>query len=515
MTEVGCQCPSVWALDEGVRAGWIPSITGQLSFSLMGEGVPGCVHATGKVASTERVVVAVQRRVARDLPRPWLWSVWTWASANFVLIGETQETQRRQGEGYVTDEQGVLSGEVYLLQKHKGRRRARRDKIVRLLREAVATHKLHGQIQDLSGWMREVLAEARNEEGTPPVLGLQIPQARFALFRSGEFRIELRADTLPTKFRDEDGEDVEGARVAEYREQFERLIAHHFYYFVRDLAHRHYHHHQNSDSFLPLLAATNADDISWRRETAYALGRAALEARRDNDLLSFRKAEGLVAYAEAFQDGLAQQVRSDAAGRREVSYGGARPYNWPALRASMTARSEEEQWRYSGRIQAFVAMLTAALAVFALWFAIAQVRGAVGFPEVDPNQPRGLLLSVASHLWIQPANSTFVAIIGTWMLFELFGRGFRAFAPAQSVLEQLKRFTYALAASTSGSLKRWAPELSDRIGAYVGSGTAVAAAVVLFDLALALAKRDPGAWLPVEWLRSLSSLVRNLLNLAG
>lgn len=497
--------PREWAAGDDVFAAWVPCITGQLSFSLMGEGVSGCVHATGLSPAAERQVIAVQRRVASDLPRPWFWSVWTWASANFALVGQTGPCHRRRAGETWEDKQGVLTGSVFLLQKHSHARGKRRDRLVRSLRQSVANFRASQDSEPLISLAYDDIIAGRTALPIEANTALQIPQAHFALYRSGELRLRLLPETLPERFRDVDGRLIEESQLEYYRAQFEEQLAQHFYYFIRDLAHRHYHHHQETDSLLPLIKSPSSDDLGWRRETGYALGRAALEARRENELLSYKKAEGIVAYGRAFEENLSKNYRPATNFDLEENNPNVHQYDWNALLASMTARSDEEMWRYSGRVQAFAAMLAAGLATIALWFAIAQVSTNLGFSKIDPELNTGILLESSRLLYEKPALALSLVLTATWIAYEIFGRGFRAFAPAQRILEHMRRLGYAIAASASNRLRRSMPELADTLGAYTASFVSTSMMLGFFDLALALARRDVQTsviWRTCAWIVS-------------
>lgn len=271
---------------------------------MFGEGEPFCVHVTGMLGPIERGVALIQRRVATDFPLPLIFRYFSWAAADFALVAHTADCnrQRQQTPQVFIDDQGILTGSVYLLQRNTGRAGKRMNRLRGRIRRILGRH-LHES--DLPIGLRKIvdsISEARQPRATPPTPPLDIPEAHFVLYRSGEFRLWMLPSTIPDQFDDDKGRPVPTAEAPQYKKAFVEGLSSHFYYFVRDMAHRHRHHAKGSDSLLPVVEATPTDDTTWRRETSYNLSRAIIEARRDDDLVEHKRAIGIAAYAGAYQD---------------------------------------------------------------------------------------------------------------------------------------------------------------------------------------------------------------------
>jgi hypothetical protein len=484
-----------WCHNPGAMAAWVPSIAGQLSFSMMGEGLSGCLHVTGMLSKDERVVIATQTRIATDAPIPGYINRASWSVADFLMVAHTASANRTRpnAETSTRDVQGVLLGSLFLLQQHRDpsqrQRRARlRGRIRRILGRFRDLEKLPQVLDKINA---SVVGARANGLGAGE-RGLEIPQAHFALFRSGEFRLWFLKNTLPARFRNKDGSLASENDVDAMRERFQSELGPHFYYFVRDMAHRHYHHAKTSDSLLPVVAVEQYDDVTWRRETTYSLARAVLEARRDDDLLHYKRAAGIAAYAAAFQDGLGKVQRSSRDFDIEESNPQALTYDWAHLLASMEARTSQQIWRHGSRVQAFAVILSACLATVALWFSIAQVDTKLGLTtDFTANNPP-LLITIARILYATPIIFLFWISVIIFVGYEFFGRGFRSLSGVESYSVALKRLGYAFAVATSFRVRRAFPVAADTFGAFVGGSILIVVAGLAFDLSWAFAHQNIG-----------------------
>ncbi|OXE36871.1 MAG: hypothetical protein CGW95_05025 [Phenylobacterium zucineum] len=439
------------------------------------------------------MVLAQQTRVAMDDPKPWPIQAMTWAAADFLMIAESQAAHRSTRDGrQIEDRQGVLTGRIILLQQHSGRQQRRRNRVVGRMRRLISRFNTSNRLETLLGKVEHTITAARltNDGGDP---GLVFPEAQFALYRSGEFRLRMVQDTLPTSFEDASGQRVSEADVPAMRDAFATDLSKHFYYFVRDLSHRHYHHDSDSDALLQLHPANAADDTTWRRETLYALGRAVLEARRDDDLLSYNRAKGISAYAKAFEDQLGARKRHPDDFEWQLVYDEGPFYHWEPLLASIAARSDQQAWRHSGRVQALGLIVSVLLATIALWFATAQIQNQLGFSLNIHTAQVANMRAIIAALYYQPARFFAVTVVITWVLFEFVGRGFRVFSTLERLTDRFLRFGYAVAGTATLLIRRNFPNVANRIGAYIGSALMGLITFLVLQLALALANYSPGS----------------------
>ncbi len=175
-------------------------------------------------------------------------------------------------------------------------------------------------------------------------------EVEFSLYRSGECNFVV------------DKKDIEQiCKPVDDPAEVARMIVRHAFIFLKDLTHRHYHHHRLTDQKIDVYQS-HGDDRLWRRETLYGLVRMALQARRANTIEAYKNAIGVLAYAKCFQDHLAGWFRNYQNGELEFA---PRehfiPYDFSALRTSMEAKISSLEWEQQRVIQ--IIALFAALVI--------------------------------------------------------------------------------------------------------------------------------------------------------
>lgn len=438
-----------------------------------------------------RCVVAVQERVAADvqfLPR--FLRRLGWARADFLMVAHTGRVVQFDAENSeFDDDQGVLTGTIYLLQKH--RRKSQREKLDRLrksVRRDISRHLTHHQIVHVRDRVLGSISGARREGGSPDERGLLIPEAEFMLFRSGEFRIWFQSYQAPTKFKSiQRRPRKESAEKEVDVDEFIRDLSAHFFYFIRDIVHKHYHHASSSDALLPLMPFGVMDDERWRRETTYALGRAVLEARRGDDLLRYKRAQGIAAYADAFQAGLGAVVRTKGDFfRLEINRNQLR-YDWRHLLASIGAIADQENWRHSARSQVFVIVLTVVTGYLALWFAISQVAEKLAIPLNINSVETKTILWIAKTTYQSPGQMIVVSALSAVLFYQMMGRGVSAIRFLERMVLETKKILYSIGVTFSVRLRKVTPEFGDALAAYASGIAAMVLGIAFIDVGLGLA----------------------------
>jgi uncharacterized membrane protein len=102
--------------------------------------------------------------------------------------------------------------------------------------------------------------------------------------RSGECSIKTQTDTIDPKERSRD-----------------HLIADQMYFFIKDIAHRHQHHHPEHDALTRLSLAASEDDKQWVFDTQQTLYRQIIRFKRYRTKVSLYQASGILAYTRAFE----------------------------------------------------------------------------------------------------------------------------------------------------------------------------------------------------------------------
>ncbi len=359
----------------------MPCITGQLSFSLIGSHTDATTlnlatsTAPGAATPVRYVAVAAERR-SSDLPLPG-WFVQgfrRWATCDFILVAKTAPAEmpvwNRDVLDTNVDHMGVLHGDVFVIPHHVDGTASNRVNALR--------HRARNDINSYSADLRSSITEEDGDQliqgiasalSNPPE-GVRIPHARFRLYRSGELRIWLDPTLIA------DAHEV-GVQVDDAEAGLGPALCRQIYYFIKDTTHRHYHHDQEADNILPLTPAPKIDDISWRRETLWALVRAVLEGRRRSELYAYKDALGVLAYADAFQ-GLLARIRRPAHQYMQFEeHNQVALYSLGPTKSSIEAKREELTWTHGQRFQLLALIVASSLAVAALWIASVQVESAI------------------------------------------------------------------------------------------------------------------------------------------
>lgn len=488
-------------------SGWVPTITGQLSFSLIGLGASAvkCVTANIECSNPQNVHVPIrhvavsQRRITRDLPL----TVWPvplfkpWIASEFILIGSSQAASRPRLDSITRgdealalhhDDIGVLTGRVLVIPHHEDAPEAAKALVDKIRSRAVAISNefprgtVCGETEFAAGF-DQLLSEARKQ-------GVMAAEAGFELFRSGELRLT---------FRGEEGLVTQSAQDAS-DEDFTSDIAKQIYYFIKDISHRHYHHDRTSDNLLPIVETQKYNDENWRRETLWALARAVLETRRRNHLPGHKSALGILAYAEAFQQQLARVKRlADGTGFERSEVGEI--YDFNHTRSSLDATIDELSYRKSFFAQLQALAIGSALAAAALWLTTYQVRNdlCVGIaPCVAPVPPtwlRSLLHGVLSR----PLVPISIFFVGGLLYFEITRRSLQNIRSVRNVRWFIASWAGAAGASASRYFRRKHPVWGDTFGAVIAFVVALVAVFATMYVAAGFFGLTPFPhWLKIE-----------------
>lgn len=335
-------------------AGWVPTITGQLSFSLIGLRTGNAGYITANRANNisgkpRRTIVVVKRRVTRDVPVPIRW-FHPQRVKTCILLGRTVPGDRpsiaNDRVESVTDDIGEVAGQVLVIPYH-------RDGLLnRLAKRCVkdVTSMVSSLPEDASA--EQLFEEVLNRVATSEQAGVRVLRCDYQLYRTGEVRVQTDVGLRPES-------------------------AQQMYYFVKDCAHRHYHHDHSTDNLLPLTEAPLSDDISWRRHSLWCLTRSVLEARRRDSLKGYKSALGMLAYADAFQALLGKIHRPEGTADKYAIIHGDIGYDFAHTKASLEAKIAEKEFS-SGSTRDIVNMLLAsALGLIAIWIAAVQINGDV------------------------------------------------------------------------------------------------------------------------------------------
>lgn len=324
--------------------GWIPTVSGYLSFSVIGQ----CDHPTKTISAnvvddTDRYVVAFQRRSNDDPLLPWI-SPWIpIIRANdviglrrdrdlfFVLIAHARKTGSKPNS---------LNGSV-LVYRRKDWRAARKfyrrtQKFLTLFEKS--TKPRHEKLYPRAD-------RALRTSSAPSLATFE-----FSIQRNGLVAITMINVNPDVKLVDE----RESKRQSFDEKWVKDQLAAQAFYFLRDMTHRHQHHSPCSDLMTTLhhvgppgetavapLAPTR-DDIVWLRRVYQHLTRGVIRQKREGDEPALEESLGILAYALSFQRIAREHLQTAAASDDDKKAAGEFPenvtHNHDMLKASIEAR---------------------------------------------------------------------------------------------------------------------------------------------------------------------------------
>lgn len=468
-------------------AGWIPTISGHLSFSVIG------THKSGPGLSTfnkfnekaqVRQIVVHQKRTVQDYiyPDSLVKFFKPESTQDYIFVSQTTAalTPHFKGDGLETveDNMGALEGTVYIVPQETAQpKKEHREKFI---------NDLCSNIENRAE--NELTAKKiADVVKTATTYGVRILSVKFKLFRTGEVRLWFEMDgflgrkTHTQAIPPNDGEQT----LAEF-------LPSQVYYFMKDIAHLHYHHKPQSDQILT-LSPTNSpnhdeNEARWRRETLWGLARVIAQFRRENRLYHYKKAQGILAYADAFQSTLARVHRGRNTNDPLTDKIKLSPYDFAHTRISLEAMESIAFWRRSGMIQTVATAVAVFLASVALWSGafkaaekVCALNGKVACPIEVTARSQAVLLFVLSHPLLFFAINT-VAVIVAIQIFVQDAK-FLPFSQKLSLL--LSRISKSIGASTI------------RTFSYPWAGYIV---TLLIQISVALTLIAGAAWL--AWLAS-------------
>lgn len=352
----------------GNFVGWIPNVSGHLSFSHCGTSDSRTL-VLNHSAPDGRVILCAQKRVLFDglIGIPFFKFLYqNDPTYLFVLICQSAPSE--------IDKLGVLVGQVYVLPIAHWRQPLSSSSV--LLRDyvedAVAhlndTHIINPSISHIWDDLLNV-QEAISNASTYKV-DIQIYRngmTRFTNIVALQSMRLLNSIHIPHR-EARDTLDEPGDRSYAINQA---------YFFLKDMFHSHKHHDPKSDTIIS--AHEEDEEYSWIREAHYSVHRKIVSLRRSRHIQDYFNALGLISYISALtkiahaKDAENQKLRKAQRSRLEI-YGGLSPtlsnvknsfleqiklYNQKEVEDSIKAVIEFKKWR---RVQANI-LLSAAPAL--------------------------------------------------------------------------------------------------------------------------------------------------------
>lgn len=452
---------------EHVYAAWVPCVTGQLSFSMIGDA-SGFRRANLNVnsenaKSSYRLVAVHQHRRTKDVPLPPILyeAIKGWNATDYILLAKTFSSNRHIVRGEivdkVSDQIGVLCGSILVfpyqedLTAESEKRRIVKEisqslqKCEQTISESVSEKDVDRFLEEVNKSLSEVI-----EKKTNPF------NITFSLYRTGELRIDASAVAGHQSLINSD---------ASSRNLFIDSLVRQAYYFIKDATHRHYHHHNDADNVLPVTRSPKSDDQSWRRETLWALGRAVLSGRRSASPAAQKNAIGILAYAESFQNNIAN-IKRQQENFHEIKIDRiAVNYDFNHTKMSIESTHALNKWKDEAVRWAIGVLITFGIAVFAIWVSIVGVLS---------QEYRDQLSEFEFLTWSASNPMQFVmgSIMVVLIIMEVLKVGITTLYPKTYIF--IRSLLLNLFVGLSRRLSNKSPETSDKI--------ALAAAIIIVPL---------------------------------
>jgi hypothetical protein len=365
-------------------AAWVPNVSGHLSFSAVGEQLTGdaaCYNNLRRsLPNSSLCVIAAQRRGNTDASAVLRWlsrfvrpirnalnrsgrfeKIAAWINRwftegqwqHFFLIArpETALTPYFDHDDKLThrlDERGALTGSVFIVAEEAEQpyRSSQKNQI----------ENVRYSIETMNGCLVSAEIESGLRDLSEDITTMSDVRIDFTLFRTGECRLRM-------------GDE-------EHEAQAQRpLLIRHAYYFIRDCAHRHYHHADKDDRLLPAVEVKTegeSNDLAWRREVLWALSRTIGEYRRSRSMAQRRQALGITAYSDAFQATLGR-IRRVSDPQPHCEDHSIATFDFTHLKESAKVANEVSAWRRQGSFSVSALAIATSLSVTALWVAISRL----------------------------------------------------------------------------------------------------------------------------------------------
>ena len=267
--------------------GWIPTVTGRLSFDLFGDTkYPSRAISRNVSDSFNRYAIIYQKRILSDATIPGKEKA---ARLFFKLEGKFWCVCLAKNNDFIRQRESPLEGRLLIFHD----RNIWRDTVEKLVRRYQA---------DLFSYTKKVhppslssLFESKFQTLCTSIIKYSSFSVDFVLERNGIATItpcdpnliSPEAPALPT--------DLNGKKY------FLHIVCSQLFFFLRDIGHTHQHHNDTTDTIVDLYPIKDDDDVTWRNETFRSMSRKALTFKRSKREDEFTSALGVLAYISSFR----------------------------------------------------------------------------------------------------------------------------------------------------------------------------------------------------------------------
>lgn len=279
--------------------GWVPTVSGRLSFSVLGRTEYPSRAVYANVADHACRYIAIYQRY--DISDAIIPSHFLGITGDFIflVIGNTIDTD--------DGSQFELVGECFIFHDH-----------------ALWNAAILRELSDYQDFLRrysylthQPLSDYANYQQTR-ILDICRSHASFCanliLPRRGTATISVSVSNITSAAAPRLPAD------AQRRLSIIHALAAQIYFFVKNLAHHHQHHDPTTDTIIDLSYISN-DDVAWRLNTLFSMYRTVIDYKRNPHSSSFNDCIGIIAYARTFVELCKEEVGDEASGKLPNYFG--------------------------------------------------------------------------------------------------------------------------------------------------------------------------------------------------
>ena len=271
--------------------GWVPTVSGQLSFSAIGYSSNPQVAVNANISDgDDRYIVCYQRRNLSDALIPGLFGRFILSLGGdfrFLCIARSNKSSS-------TD--APLEGVLLLFDDLQ-----QWNSLLPFITAAQVAlrhyNPILGKTTTLSNHCNDSFSELKKNALNKCGLCVE-----FTLKRSGVCELIWDKAAYPsTAIAHMQQAIVGGVPLCLDAETAVSTACSQLFYFIKDIAHNHQHHAKSTDTIVDLHKITGDDDVRWRRDTLFALYRKAIRYKRNPNSDVFYSSLGILSYAKSFK----------------------------------------------------------------------------------------------------------------------------------------------------------------------------------------------------------------------
>lgn len=269
-----------------VFRGWVPTVTGRLSFSEFGRTTfPSPAIFANAADQRLRYIVCYQARDTADFTLPFR----SFLGPQLLnMVGRMWFVCIARSEPHEGREQEKLAGHLFIFHAKSGWR-TQSEPAVRTAQNLLRYCRF-GTDRGI-----EMTFQPHYEYLAKSLSAAASFHAEFDLRRTGT--LELRFDDEAPRSETAPDLPYDGRE----RAHIVHIVAAQLFFFLRDIGHRHQHHDPTTDTVVDLHRITDDDhDLDWRLSTLYSLYRKIIAYKRNVDSGLFHASLGILAYAQTF-----------------------------------------------------------------------------------------------------------------------------------------------------------------------------------------------------------------------